>query len=87
MGIAREIYETDGITSGVKYVLTINEDNSVKLVYYNGAFKVDEPNVEIVDIGENGGKRVEYGTTHVKSSFPFKRYLDGELDERWTKIL
>jgi hypothetical protein len=87
MGIAREIYVTDGVSKGVKYVLTINEDNSVKLVFYNGAFKVDEPEVQIIDIGVNGGKRIEYGTNSVKSSIPFKRYLDGELDERWTKIL
>jgi hypothetical protein len=87
MGIAKEIYETDGVSNGVKYVLTINEDNSVKLVCYNGAFKVEEPGVQIVDVGDNGGKRVEYGTSKVKASFPFKRYIDGTLDERWTKIL
>lgn len=87
MGIAKEIYETDGISKGVKYVLTINEDNSVKLMFYNGAFKVEEPCVEIVDIGDNGGKRVEYGTSKVKTSLPFKRYIDGTLDDRWTKIL
>jgi hypothetical protein len=87
MSIAKEIYETDGVSKGVKYVLTINEDDSVKLMFYNGAFKVDEPNVHIVDIGNNGGKRVEYGASTVKTSFPFKKYLDGTLDERWTKIL
>ena len=87
MGIVREIYETDGVTGGVKYVLTINEDHSVKLMFYNGAFKVEEPNVRIVDIGDNGGKRVEYGTENSKSSLPFKRYSDGALDERWTQIL
>ena len=87
MGIAKEIYETDGVSKGVKYVLTINEDDSVKLMFYNGAFKFDEPNVQIIDIGNNGGKRVEYGTSIMKSSLPFKRYLDGTLDERWTKIL
>jgi hypothetical protein len=87
MGIAREIYETDGISKGVKYVLTINEDDSAKLVFYNGAFKVEEPGVQIVDVGDNGGKRVEYGTSKVKTSLPFKRYIDGTLDDRWTKIL
>lgn len=87
MGIVRELYETDGANKGVKYVLTINEDDSAKLVFYNGAFKVDEPNVCIVDVGGNGGKRIEYGTTNVKSSLPFKRYMDGTLDDRWTKIL
>lgn len=87
MGIAKEIYETDGVSKGVKYVLTINEDNSVKLVFYNGAFKVEEPGVQIVDVGDNGGKRVEYGTSKVKTSLPFKRYIDGALDSRWTKIL
>ena len=87
MGIAREIYESDGTTSGTKYILTINEDDSVKLVLYNGAFKFEEHNVHIVDIGPNGGKRIEYGTSNVQSSIPFRRYTDGTIDNRWTKIL
>lgn len=87
MGIAREIYESDGLTKDTKFILTINEDDSVKLMYYNGSFKTEEPNTRIIDVGDKGGKRIEYGTTSVSSSIPFKRYIDGTLDSRWTKIL
>ena len=87
MGIAKEIYEIDGFMNGSKYVLTINEDNSVQLEYYEGSTRIVEPNVEIVDGGNNGGKRLEFGTSTVKSSFPFKNYNDGKLDSKWTRIL
>ena len=86
MSKVKEMYETDGICSGVKYLLTIMDDGSVSLTFYNGTFKRDEPNVEITTIGDNGGRRVEYGTANVTSSFPFKRYSDGELDEKWIRI-
>ena len=86
MSKVKEMYETDGICPGIKYLLTIMDDDSVTLTFYNGSFKKDEPNVEIIAIGDNGGKRVEYGTVNVKSSFPFRRYSDGTLDERWTRI-
>ena len=70
----------------MKFVLVIYTDNSLKLLYYNGRTRIEEPGVEIVDSGENGGKRIEYGTPNVKTSLPFKKYLDGTLEERWTKI-
>ena len=83
----KELYECDGVCNGVKYILTIYKDDSVKLLFFNGSMNVEEPNVHIVNVGDNGGKRVEYGTSTVLSSFPFKKYLDGTLDERWTQIL
>ena len=80
------MYVGDGVYPGVKFVLVIYTDNSLKLLYYNGRTRIEEPGVEIVDSGENGGKRIEYGTPNVKTSLPFKKYLDGTLEERWTKI-
>ena len=87
MGIAKEIYEIDGFMSGSKYVLTINEDESVQLDYYEGTTRITECNPQIVPCGNNGGKRLEFGTSTVKSSFPFKNYNDGKLDSKWTQIL
>jgi len=86
MSTVKEIYECDGMTPNVKYVLTIYEGGNTDLVFYNGAFKTSEPNVRICEIGTNGGKRIEYGTPNVKSSLPFMRYSDGKLDDKWTRI-
>ena len=80
------MYMCDGICDGTKYVLNIYDDLSVKLTFYNGTVKFEEPFVSIEPIGENGGRRIEYGTTSVKTSLPFRKYIDGSLDERWTQI-
>ena len=86
MDKVKEMYETDGIGKGTKYILTIYGDDNVGLVFYNGSFKKEESNVRIYDVGNSGGKRVEYGLGNVKASLPFKRYSDGELDEKWIRI-
>ena len=86
MDKVKEMYECDGISPGVKYTFIIYDDDKVELMFYNGAFKVNEPNVRIYDIGNSGGKRIEYGSGNVKASLPFKRYSDGELDEKWIRI-
>ena len=80
------MYECDGICTGTKYVLVIYDDWSVKLTFYNGTIRFEKPFARIKLIGDNGGKTIEYGTAHVKSSLPFRKYLDGTLDERWTQI-
>ena len=82
----KEMYECDGICNDTKYVLVIYDDLSVKLTFYNGTIKFEEPYVSISSVGENGGKRIEYGTGSVKTSLPFRKYIDGSLDERWTQI-
>lgn len=84
--VVKELYEGDGICNGAKYIFTIYEDDSVKLTFFNGNTRVEEPAVKLIDIGTNGGKRIEYGTTNVKSSLPFRKYVDGTLDERWEQI-
>lgn len=84
--VVKEMYECDGVCKGTKYVLVIYDDNTPKLTFYNGDVKFEEENVSFEEIGKNGGLRVSYGTSKVQSSLPFKKYLDGTLDERWTKI-
>ena len=82
----KEMYVCNGVCEGTKYVLVIYDDLSVKLTFYNGTIKCEESTVNICPIGENGGRRIEYGTSTVKTSLPFRKYLDGSLDERWTQI-
>jgi hypothetical protein len=82
----KELYECDGISKGTKYVLVIYDDLSVKLTLYNGTVKFEEPAVKIKPVGLNGGRAIEYGTTHSMTSIPFRKYIDGSLDERWTQI-
>ena len=82
----KELYECDGVSQGTKYVLVIYDDLSVKLTLYNGTVKFEEPTVKITPVGLNGGRSIEYGTTHSMTSIPFRKYIDGSLDERWTQI-
>ena len=82
----KELYECDGISKGTKYVLVIYDDLSVKLTLYNGTVKFEEPTVKITPVGLNGGRVIEYGTTHSMTSITFRKYIDGSLDERWTQI-
>ena len=82
----KEMYECDGACNGTKYVLVIYDDLSVKLTFYNGTIKFEEPAVKITPIGTNGGRAIEYGTVNVKTSLPFRKYVDGSLNERWTQI-
>jgi len=84
--IVRELYLGDGVYPGVKFILTVYTDNSLRLAYYNGRTRIEEPNVELIDIGDKGGKKLEYGTPNVKSSIPFRKYADGTLHEKWTQI-
>ena len=85
-----EMYVRDGGCPGAKdtkYVLCIYDDHSIKLTYYNGMMKCEEPIAQILPVGNNGGKCLEFGSVFVKTSFPFRKYIDGTLDERWTQIL
>ena len=84
--IVRELYLGDGRYPGVKFVFTIYTDNSLKLAYYNGRTRIEEPNVELLDVGDNGGKKIEYGTPSVRASIPFKRFTDGKLYANWIQI-
>lgn len=84
--IVRELYLGDGNYPGVKFVFTIYTDNSMKLAYYNGRTRIEEPNVELLDVGDNGGKKIEYGTSAVRTSMPFKRFTDGKLHTNWVQI-
>ena len=76
----KEMYEYNG--DGQKFLFTIYECNTLKLVLCKKDELVEKENVELYDIGSKGGKRISYGN----SSLPFKNYSDGMLDKRWTKI-
>ena len=82
----KELYEYNDI--GDKFLLTVYEDDSIKLVLCKKDDIVEKENPIIYDIGTNGGKRIEYGkpTSNVKSSLPFRNYSDGKLDKRWEKV-
>lgn len=84
--LVRELYLGDGMYPGVKFVFTIYTDNSLMLAYYNGRTRIEEPNVELLDVGDNGGKKIEYGTSAVRTSMPFKRFTDGKLHANWVQI-
>lgn len=80
----KELYEYNG--EGQKFLLYIYDDDSTKLTQYKGDDSIEKLNPRIYDIGGKGGKRIEYGTSNVKSSLPFINYSDGNLDKRWTRI-
>lgn len=84
--LVRELYAGDGLYPGVKLVFTIYTDNSLRLAYFNGRTRIEEPNVELIDVGDKGGKKIEYGTPNVKTTIPFRKYIDGTLYERWVQI-
>ena len=80
----KELYEYNG--EGQKFLFTIYEDDTTNLTLYKGEKSIEKENSMIVNIGGKGGKRIEYGTSKVKSSLPFMNYSDGNLDKRWTRI-
>lgn len=82
--MAKEVYEYNG--EGQKFLLTINEDDSIKLILCKKEEGIEKECANIYDIGGKGGKRIEYGKSKTKSSLPFKNYSDGQLDKRWVKI-
>lgn len=78
------MYEYNG--EGQKYLFTIYDNDSVKLVLCEKDELIEKENARVYDIGGKGGQRIEYGTSTTKSSLPFKNYSDGQLDKRWEKI-
>ena len=80
----KELYEYNG--EGQKFLLYIYDDDSTKLTQYKGDDSIEKLNPRIYDIGGKSGKRIEYGTSNVKSSLPFINCSDGNLDKRWTRI-
>ena len=85
MGIAKEIYEADGVFGDSKEVFVIMDDGSLSYKTYIGEKVFEEENPVLVQCGK--GQRIEYGCGIIRSSTPFRNYSDGEIDKRWTKIL
>ena len=78
-----ERYTQEGIIKGTDDELIIFDDGSVQYITQNvdGEYIVHD-NCKMYSVGNKGGMRIKYGHG---SSFSFKRYDNGEIDERWIK--
>lgn len=76
-----KIYTQDGIIKGTKDELIIFDDGAIRYITHNCKGEdIVYDNCEKYTVGNKGGIRIKYGNN---SSFSFKSYNNGELDERW----
>jgi hypothetical protein len=79
-----ERYIQDGFVKNTKDELIIFDDGRVQYITHksNGEDIIHD-DCEMYPVGNKGGMRVKYGNG---SSFSFKDYNTGEIDNRWKKI-
>ena len=79
-----EIYTQKPIINiGIDDELIIFDDKTIRYITHNcDGEELIYDNCEMYSVGNKGGMRIKYGTG---SSFSFKDYDTGKIDERWIK--
>lgn len=78
-----EKYIQDGIIKNTKDELIISDDTICYITHNCNGDEIVYNNCEKYAVGDKGGIRIKYGKG---SSFSFRKYNNGEIDERWELI-
>lgn len=83
----RELYLTDGNIKDSHYVFMVMGNGTVKLIWYLGDTKYDEPFTTLIR-NKDGSMKIEYGDKNVLGQRRILNFTDnkGNIDPRWTKI-
>lgn len=78
-----EKYTQNGIIKCTKDELIISDNTICYITHNRNGEEIVYNNCEKYAVGNKGGIRIKYGKG---SSFSFRKYDNGEIDERWQLI-